>query len=311
MSGRRVILYCGAPARGHAWARIARETADFELRVWPDVGEEGDVEYLAAWTIPPGLIATLPRLRAVFSVGAGVDQLDLAAIPAHLPLARMLEPGIEACLVSYVAMAVLALHRDLPAYLAQQRAGIWRPLPVRPPSARRVGLLGLGRLGTAAAMTLRGLGFPVAGWSRAAKAIDGIACHCGADGLADLLAVSDILVCLLPLTEATRGILNAENFARLPRGAGLVNAGRGGHLVEADLLDALASGQIGAAALDVTATEPPDAAHPFWRHDRILLTPHVGAVTQTESGIAALLDNILRHVRGEPLEGLVDRERGY
>jgi len=311
MSGRRVILYCGAPARGHAWARIARETADFELRVWPDVGEEGDVEYLAAWTIPAGLIGKLPRLRAVFSIGAGVDQLDLAAIPADLPLVRMLEPGIEACIASYVAMAVLALHRDLPAYLAQQRAGIWRPLPVQPPSARWVGLLGLGRLGTAAAMTLRGLGFPVAGWSRTAKTINGIACHCGADGLASLLAVSDILVCLLPLTVETRGILNADNFAQLRRGAGLVNAGRGGHLVEADLLDALASGQISAAVLDVTATEPLDEAHPFWRHERILLTPHVGAVTQTETGMAALLDNIRRHMRGEPLSGLVNRNRGY
>src|SRR5581483_2174288 len=192
----------------------------------------------------------------------------------------------------YVAMAVLALHRDLPAYLAQQRAGIWRPLPVHPPSACRVGLLGLGQLGMAAAMTVRGLGFPVAGWSRLAKAIDGIACHCGTDGLASLLAVSDILVCLLPLTAETRGILNADNFAQLRRGAGLVNAGRGGHLVEADLLDALASGQIGAAVLDVTETEPLDAGHPFWRHERILLTPHVGAVTQTETGIAALLENI-------------------
>jgi glyoxylate/hydroxypyruvate reductase len=312
MTGRRVILYCGAAARGQAWARIVHETTeDFELQVWPDFGAANDIEYLVAWTIPTGLIAKLPRLRAVFSVGAGVDQLDLAAIPANLPLARMLEPGIEACLTSYVAMAVLALHRDLPAYLAQQRAGIWRPLPVHPPSACRVGLLGLGRLGMAAAMTVRGLGFPVAGWSRLAKAIDGIACHCGADGLARLLAVSDILVCLLPLTVETRGILNAENFARLPRGAGLINAGRGGHLVEADLLDALASGQVGAAVLDVTETEPLDAEHPFWRHEHILLTPHVGAVTQTDTGIAALLDNIRRHVRGESLEGLVNRARGY
>jgi glyoxylate/hydroxypyruvate reductase A len=306
------ILYVGGAARGHEWARIVAETAPgLELRVWPDIGDPADIAYLVAWTIPPGLFDRLPKLRAVFSVGAGVDQLDLAAIPAHLPLARMLEPGIEACLTAYVAMAVLALHRDLPAYLAQQRAQIWRGLKVRVPAECRVGLLGLGRLAIAAATALRALGFPIAGWSRSAKILDGIACHHGTEGLATLLCNTDILVCLLPLTADTRGILNAETFARLPHGAGLVNAGRGGHLIETDLLAALATGQISAAMLDVTATEPLPPNHPFWSHERILLTPHVGAVTQTETGLAALLANIARFEHGAPLDGLVDRTRGY
>jgi glyoxylate/hydroxypyruvate reductase A len=306
------ILYVGAAARGHAWAHIVAETAPgLELRVWPDIGDPADIAYLVAWTIPPGLFDRLPNLRAVFSVGAGVDQLDLAAIPAPLPLARMLEPGIEACLTAYVAMAVLALHRDLPAYLAQQRTQIWRSLTVRVPADCRVGLLGLGRLGIAAATALRALGFPVAGWSRGPKTIDEITCHHGADGFTSLLATTDILVCLLPLTAETRGILNAETFAGLPRGAGLVNAGRGGHLVEDDLLAALASGQISAAMLDVTDEEPLPPGHAFWIHDRILLTPHIGAVTQTETGLAALLANIARFEHGAPLDGLVDRGRGY
>jgi len=312
MTARTAILYAGAAARGQAWVRrVAETTTDLELRVWPDIGDPREIEYLVAWTVPAGLPAALPRLRAVFSVGAGVDQLDLAAIPAHLPLARMLEPGIEACLTSYVAMAVLSLHRGLPAYLAQQRAARWQALPVRPPAACRVGLLGLGRLGTAAARSLRGLGFPVSGWSRREKALEGIACHHGSDGLGHLLAGTDILVCLLPLTSQTRGILNAKTFASLPRGAGVVNAARGAHLVEADLLDALASGQISAAVLDVTAIEPLPPAHPFWRHERILLTPHIGAVTQIETGITALLENIRRHMRGEDLIGRVNRELGY
>jgi glyoxylate/hydroxypyruvate reductase A len=223
----------------------------------------------------------------------------------------MLEPGIVACLTAWVAMAVLALHRDLPAYLAQQRAEVWRALPVRVPGDCRVGLLGLGTLGVAAGMALRGVGFPVAGWSRGAKAIEGIACHHGPDGLAAMVAGTDVLVCLLPLTAETRGILNEDLFARLPRGAGVVNAGRGGHLVEPDLLAALASGQVGAAVLDVAGEEPLPAGHKFWRHEQILLTPHVGAVTQVESGIAALIANVRRHLRGEALEGLVDRGRGY
>ena len=312
MSTRRAILYCGAGARGAAWAEtVWGSTEDLELRVWPDIGDPAEIDYVVAWLLPPGLLETLPNLRAVFSVGAGVDQLDLAAIPAHLPLVRMLEPGIAACMTAYIAMAVLALHRDLPAYLAQQRASVWRTLPVRPPGECRVGLLGLGQLGAAAGLALRGLGFVVAGWSRTPRAVEGIACHHGAAGLAAMLATTDILVCILPLTPETTGILNAATFAGLPRGAGVVNAGRGGHLVEADLLDALDSGHISAAVLDVTATEPLREGHPFWLHDRILLTPHVAAVTQTATGIASLLDNIRRDRRGEGLLGVVSRERGY
>ncbi len=309
---RRAILYCGAPARGLEWARITRETTDdLDLRVWPDIGDPAEVDYLAAWTIPPGLFAQLPNLKAVFSVGAGIDQLDLAAIPVDLPLVRMIEPGITACLTAWVAMAVLALHRDLPAYVAQQREGVWRGLKVVPPAAHRVGLLGLGHLGQSAAAALGGLGFPVAGWSRSAKSLPGIECHHGTEGMAAMLAGTDILVCLLPLTPDTRGMLNADLFARLPRGARLVNAGRGGHLIEPDLITALDSGQISAAVLDVAQQEPMPAEHPFWQHPAILLTPHVGAVTQVESGIATLLANIARLRAGAPIEGLIDRARGY
>ena len=309
---RRAILYCGAAARGQEWARITQESRDdLELRVWPEIGDPAEIDYLAAWTIPPGLFAELPNLKAVFSVGAGIDQLDLATIPAGLPLIRMIEPGITACLTAWVAMAVLAVHRDLPGYVAQQRAGVWRGMKVVPPAAHRVGLLGLGHLGQSAAAALGGLGFPVAGWSRSAKALRGIACHHGAEGLAAMLANTDILVCLLPLTPDTQGILNADLFAQLPRGARVVNAGRGGHLIEADLIAALDSGQISAAVLDVAQQEPMPADHPFWQHPAILLTPHVGAVTQTETGIEALLGNIARFRAGLPVDGLVDRAKGY
>jgi glyoxylate/hydroxypyruvate reductase len=309
---RRAILYCGAVARGRAWADfVARETDDLELRVWTEAGALDAIEYLAAWIPPPGLVTRLPNLRAVFSVGAGVDQLDLATIPDHIPLVRMIEPGISECLSAYVTMAVLALHRDLPTYIAQQRESVWRELPVRPPRECRVSLLGLGRLAQAAAKPLAALGFPLAGWSRGPQDIPGIACHHGAEGLTTLLERTDILVCLLPLTPETAGILAAPLFAGLPRGAALVNAGRGGHLVEADLLAALETGQISAAMLDVTAEEPLPPKHPFWGHERILITPHVGASTQTETGIRALIANIRRVERGEAPEGLVDRACAY
>jgi glyoxylate/hydroxypyruvate reductase A len=312
MGERRVILYVGMESRGREWARITGETTDdLELRVWPEIGRAEEVEYLAAWTLPDGLIARLPRLRAVLSVGAGVDQLDLSAIPVELPLARMKLPEIVVSVTNYVAMAVLALHRDLPDYIAQRHTGVLRRFPVRLPAERRVGVLGLGEVGGAAAAALAGLGFAVSGWSRTAKRIAGVASFTGVDGLAAMLAQTDILVCLLPLTAATRGILCADTFARLPRGAALVNAARGAHLVEADLLAALDTGQIATAMLDVTEPEPLPAGHPFWTHPRVVLTPHVGAVTQVEAGIAAVLANIRRFERGETLTGLIDRARGY
>jgi len=309
---RRAILYVGRADRGEAWARITRaEAPEYDFRIYPEIGAPEEVAFLAAWTIPEGLAGRLPNLRAVFSVGAGVDQLDLTAIPPALPLVRMIEPGLAADIAGYAAMAALMLQRRLPDYLAQARSGTWRALAVAPIAETPVGLLGLGVLGQAAAASLGALGFPVLGWSRSPRQIPGIACHAGPEGLAALLARSRILICLLPLTVQTRGILDATLFARLPRGAGLVNLGRGGHLVEPDLLAALESGQIAAAVLDVFATEPLPADHPFWVHPRVIVTPHIGAVTANEGGYAALLANIRRFERGERLEGEIDRTREY
>lgn len=309
---RRAILYIGRTDRGEAWARITRaEAPDIDFRIFPDLGALEEIAYLAAWTIPPGFLARLPNLRVVFSVGAGVDQLDLAAIPRKLPLVRMIEPGLVTDIASYAAMAALILQRRLPEYLEQAQNGVWRPLNAAPTAETPVGLLGLGMLGQAAAASLRPLGFPVLGWSRSPRQVPGIACHSGRDGLAAMLARSRILICLLPLTEETHGILDAELFARLPRGAGLVNLGRGGHLVEPDLLAALDSGQLAAAVLDVFSTEPLPRGDPFWTHPRIIITPHIGAVTTNVGGMAALLANIRRFERGEKLEGEIDRARGY
>ncbi len=287
------------------------EAPDLDFRIFPEIGAAEEIAYLAAWTIPSGLFGQIPNLRAIFSVGAGVDQLDLASLPPGLPLVRMIEPALVCDIAGYVAMAALMLQRRMPEYLTLGRSGTWRALIAPPVSETPVGLLGLGMLGQAAAASLTALGFPMLGWSRSPRKIAGIDCHAGPDGLAALLGQSRILICLLPLTGETRGILNAALFAQLPRGAGLVNLGRGGHLIEADLLAALESGQISAAVLDVFETEPLPAGHPFWNHPRIVITPHIGAVTGTETGIAALLANIRRFERGERLEGEVDRGRGY
>lgn len=239
-------------ARGLEWKRLLAEKApELPFRTWPDVGDPADIRYLAAWIPPDDVMARFPNLELLFSVGAGVDQLDLASLPPELPIVRMIEPGLVDSMVEYVTMAVLALHRDLVPYVASQRQQSWQPLRIRPAPERSVGILGFGMLGEACGRKLAEFGFEVAGWRRSPHAVEGIECFAGSAGLPDFLARTDILVCLLPLTDETRGILDAALFAALPRGAMLVNAGRGGHLDQDALLAALDSGQVSAVVLDV------------------------------------------------------------
>ncbi|OPZ00190.1 glyoxylate/hydroxypyruvate reductase A [Bradyrhizobium sacchari] len=306
------VLYKANMVRGAEWARFFAERApEVPFRLWPDIGDPAAVRYLVAWVPPDDIATTFPNLELVFSVGAGVDQFDTTKVPAHIPLVRMLEPGIAETMVEYVSMAVLALHRDLLHFIAQQKEQVWREIRITPAKRRRLGVMGLGQLGQAVLERLKTFGFQLLGWNRSPRAIDGVTCYAGAEALADFLAQTDILVCLLPLTDETRGILNAELFARLPRGAGLVNVGRGPHLVEADFLSALDSGALSGAVLDVTEPEPLPAGHPFWSHPRILLTPHNASMTSPDTAVDHVLDVIARHRRGEELPGRVDRTRGY
>ncbi|EPC01470.1 D-2-hydroxyacid dehydrogenase [Litchfieldella anticariensis FP35 = DSM 16096] len=305
------FVYNADPERGREWQRLfALRAPDIDFRFWPDVGCPADVRYLGTWA-PIEDLARFPNLEVVFSLGAGVDQFEFDSIPSRVPLVRMQEPGIVTTMQEYAIMAVLALHRDLVHYIAQQRKRIWEPRRVLPAARRRVGILGLGQLGAAVAERLSGLGFACRGWSRSPRDIPGVECFSGEKELPDFLAESEILVCLLPLTGLTRGILNAALFSQLPRGASLVNVGRGPHLITPDLLDALDSGQLSAAVLDVFDPEPPPEEHPIWSHPRILLTPHVASMTQPESAIDMVLDNIARHRAGQEMLGTVDRQRGY
>ncbi|WP_375159013.1 2-hydroxyacid dehydrogenase [Bradyrhizobium sp. RDT46] len=306
------VLYKANMERGAEWARLFAERAPrLPFRLWPDIGDPAAVRYLVAWVPPDDIAATFPNLELVFSVGAGVDQFDATKIPAHIPLVRMLEPGIAETMVEYVTMAVLALHRDLLHFIGQQKQQVWREIRITPARRRRVGVMGLGQLGQAVLERLKTFGFPLSGWNRSPREIEGVTCHVGAEALPEFLAQSDILICLLPLTDETRGILNADLFERLPRGAGLVNVGRGPHLVEADFLAALERGALSAAVLDVTDPEPLPPGHPFWSHPRILLTPHNASMTMPDTAVDFVLDVIARHRRGEELPGLVDRTRGY
>ncbi len=306
------IVYKSAPERGRIWQEvIARLRPQARFSLWPEVGDANAVDYLVAWQPPENIMQQFPNLKVLFSVGAGADQFDYASLPAELPVVRMVEPGLTAGMVEYVTFAVLGLHRDMPRYLRQQREGCWQAHPIMPAARRRVGVMGMGELGVAVLNTLVSLGFECGGWSRSPKALPGVACWAGDEQLGDFLARSDILICLLPLTDSTRGILNQALFEQLPQGASLVQAGRGAQLNHGDLLRALDAQQLSAAVVDVTAPEPLPADHPFWRHPAIWLTPHIASTTQPESSVRALLENIRRFECGEPMIGLIDKQKGY
>jgi glyoxylate/hydroxypyruvate reductase A len=307
------ILFRSTPAAAARWRPLLGALMpEHEIRYSPDIGDKAAIDYALVWQPDPGLLASLPNLKLIVGLGAGVDHLLRdPALPKGVPIVRLVDPYMTDAMSEYVVLSVLRLHRQDLDYLAQQRAALWREREQKNAAERTVGILGFGTLGQDAGRKLKALGFDVAGWSRAAKEIAGFATYAGPTGLDGLLARSEILVCLLPLTAETAGILNAAAFARLPRGAGLVNAGRGGHLVEADLIPALDAGQLSGAVLDVVGEEPLPGDHPFWRHPRIILTPHVAAETHPPTAAPIIREAIRRFEAGLPVANRVDLTRGY
>lgn len=273
-------------------------------------GESIDIALVA--NPPPAALAGLPGLRLIQSLWAGVDKLlGDSSVPADVPLARMVDPAMNEAMAETALWAVLSVQREFFAYARQQREPVWRQLPQRRADETTVVVLGLGQMGRTCALRLAGNGCPVSGWSRSETKVAGIDTFAGQSGLARVLATADVVVNLLPLTDATRGLFNAQTFAQMRRGAALVNLARGGHVVEADLLAALASGQLGHAVLDVFANEPLPAAHAFWSHPRITVLPHVAALTDPRSAALIVARNVLALRQGRALENLVDRSRGY
>ncbi|WP_270936901.1 2-hydroxyacid dehydrogenase [Falsiroseomonas oryzae] len=284
-----------------------------EIRMFPDAGDPADIEAAVVWTAHDmAELRRYPKLKLIVSMGAGVDHLlRPPGPPPGIPVARLVDRMLTSQMGEWVLLNVLRFHRQDLEYRALQRERSWLELPAPVTAERRIGILGLGELGTHAAGLLRGLGFPVMGWTRRPRQVEGVETFHGEDGLAAMAGRSDVLVCLLPLTPATRGIVDARLLGRLPRGAFVVNGARGAHVVDADLLAALDSGQVAGAALDVFDPEPLPVDHPYWAHPRVVMTPHAASITIPASAAPQVVDNIHRARAGRPLINLVDFAAGY
>ena len=291
---------------------LRADIPDLDVRHWDAPGDPADIEFALVWKPPHGALRQFPNLKAILNLGAGVDALmQDPDLPPGVPIVRMVDDDLAVCMAEYVLLHVLRYHREQPALDAQQEAHDWRVIVSPRAAHRRVGIMGLGAMGGAAARLLRGVGFDLAGWSRSPKSAPGVESFHGEGGLTAFLQRTEILVCLLPLTVETEGILNRDLLSRLPRGAILINAGRGGQQIEADILEALDSGQLAGATLDVFRTEPLSPDSPFWDHPKVTVTPHNASITNPESAVRHVCDSIRRVRAGAPLRHVVDPSVGY
>lgn len=306
------ILYMADPLDAEKWRDcLLTHAPELEFRQWPDIGNPSDVHYILAWEPLTNLAELFGNLRLLFAAGAGVDQFDLPHLPAHVSLIRLVDSSMADIMAEYVLFGVLALHRDILDYREDQRRGRWQPRSIVRASQRRVGVMGIGTLGMAALGRLQPLGFQLSGWNRSLKDIPGGRCFVGPDELDEFLKQCDILVNMLPLTPETKGILSAARLDCLPHGAGLINVGRGAHVIETDLISALDTGRLRGAVLDVLVEEPPPRDSSLWNHSRVLMTPHIASDVQIDGGVALIVENLRRARAGTPLLNVVDRGKGY
>jgi len=304
------ITFCCTDTKAEPWLQgLQAALPEASISVWQPGAPQAD--YAVVWAPPQQFVDEQPALQALFNIGAGVDALLKLRLPPGMRVVRLDDAGMAVQMAEYVCHAVIRHFREFDAYEADMQAGRWGYRKPRLRSEFPVGVMGLGVLGERVARALTQFDFPVNGWSRSPKAIDGVRGFSGADGFNDFLGASRVLVNLLPLTPDTQDIMDRETLSRLQPGAYVVNVARGAHLVEEDLLALIDSGHVAGATLDVFRKEPLPAGHPFWNHPRIVATPHTSARTLREESIAQIARKMLALQRGEAVAGIVDPIRGY
>lgn len=311
---RMAILVMTAPLPALQYLLPLREAAPPSVPVWAadEPHDARAVEAILAWRMKPGVLAGYPNLRVLCAVAAGVDKLLRAGdIPPHVPVTRVVDPHQCQQIAQYVVACTLRHTRELPRYAAQQARAHWERYRPRPAESCRIGVLGMGSVGQAIAQAFLPLGYPVSGWSRQTRRMPGVTSHAGDQGLATLLAQADVLVCALPLTPQTRGLLNRRTLSMLPRGGYVINVGRGEQMVEADLRALLDEGHLAGAALDVYEREPPSADNWVWAHPLVLATPHIAGEVSREIVAQQTLEALHLAREGLPQPRAVDKNAGY
>lgn len=307
------ILFHSPDEDEQAWKQeIESVIPGAQMRVWKP-GDNGPADYALVWVPPKEMLAHRTDVKAIFNLGAGVDAIlrYRDALPPNVPLIRISDAGMGIQMAEYATHAVLRYFRRFDEYETQARAGIWNELKPHVREDFPVGILGLGVLGQRIAKALQHFEFPLYGWSRTPKEVPGVQCYSGADQFDEFLSKSRVLICVLPLTAETTGILNEENLNKLQKGAYLINIARGPHLVEEDLLHLMETRQITAATLDVFNEEPHPKGSRLWGHPRITKTPHIAALTMRSESIRQIAGKIQALERGEPVSGVVDFDKGY
>ncbi|TCT02804.1 2-hydroxyacid dehydrogenase [Paralcaligenes ureilyticus] len=312
-AGTKIIVATNSRPGSAKWCNAFEGSLpDTQFIPWDEAGEPVGADYAIVWQPAPALFVRETRLQAVFNLGAGIDSLlGLPELPGNLPIVRLEDAGMAEQMVEYVVYGLLRAAREFGVYEAQQQASEWSGLPPIDRLRWPVGVMGLGAIGERVARAVAQLGYPVAGWARRSREIDGVQVYGGAERLPAFLARTRVLVNLLPLTPETENILNRENLEQLLPRAYLINVARGRHLVEQDLLDLLACGRLAGALLDVFRSEPLPKNHPFWSHASITVTPHIAAITLREDTVHQIVNKIGNLKKGLPISGRVSREQGY
>ncbi|CAH0991219.1 Glyoxylate/hydroxypyruvate reductase A [Sinobacterium norvegicum] len=296
-----------------SWFKALTDLApDIAIEQWPNIDDAKRVEFALCWQHQPGTLLPMVNLRCICSMGAGIDHLlNDQQLPQGLPVVRLIDPLLCSSMFEYLLSAIMQQLRHWSHYRQQQRQESWTPRLTASIEQTKVGILGLGELGSYSAKRLAAIGFQLSGWSQSQKEIPGVASYRGDAELSAFIGEQDFIICLLPLTAKTDGILNHSLFQQMKAGSYLINVGRGGHVVEKDLLAALASGQLAGACLDVFQQEPLPSGHPFWRCDNLALTPHCSSITDPVSVAPQIIENYRRMQEGRPLVNEVDMKRGY